>query len=325
MVKGDTAGSPMDKRKWVRLSLRNIKMLLEDRIDIKISPATISRILKNNGYSLKSNVKEKESRSNHPDRNTQFEYIRYQTDSCIESNIPIISIDTKKKELVGNFKNNGKQWCLFPEEVNVHDFLSDALGIAIPYGIYDIACNEGFVNIGITNDTAEFAVDSICKWWEFIGRKRYRTNKLVILADCGGSNGSRSRLFKWYIQTKLCEKYGLEVTVNHYPTGCSKWNPIEHRLFSEISKTWAGIPLRSYEDILKYIRGTKTSTGLKVEAILTPLYYEKGKKVTNKLFSELNIKHFDLCPNWNYTIKSRKAIQYTFDVLWGKGLIKTGS
>lgn len=324
IVNKDTAGDPMSNKLWVRKSLRNISSELLKN-NYRASPPTISRILKKNNYSLKSNIKEKENKSSHPDRNNQFLYIGSQINYCDIFDIPVISVDSKKKELVGNFKNKGVQWCLFPEEVNVHDFPSDAVGVAIPYGIYDIRRNKGFVSIGITNDTPEFAVDSIKRWWELSGSVHYRSKKLLILADCGGSNGSRSRLFKKYIQEKLCNKYGLDVKVCHYPTGCSKWNPIEHRLFSEISINWAGKPLRNYNDVLSCIRGTKTQTGLTVDAVLNTFYYEKGKKVSNKDFSELDISRFDICPQWNYYIRPLKAIQYTFDFYTEKELQKTGN
>lgn len=312
IVESDTAGNPTNSKLWIRKSLRNIRSELL-KLNYNISPPTISRILKKSGYSLKSNIKEKEVRANNPNRNAQFKYIKFQIRSCIFFDIAVISIDTKKKELIGNFKNNGQQWCLIPEVVNVHDFPSDSIGKANPYGIYELNRNRGFINVGISNDTPEFAVDSIQRWWELFGRTHYRKKQLLILADCGGSNSYRSNLFKKYIQEKLCDKYGLEVTLNHYPPGCSKWNPIEHRLFSEVSKNWSGKPLRSYEEVLSYIKGTKTSTGLIVDAFLDTTYYEKGKKVSKSEYSSLNLSRFDfLCPDLNYTLKPRKMVQQTF-------------
>lgn len=312
----------MNSSLWIRISLRNIAKLISEK-GYTISPPTISRILTKHGYSLKSNVKEKEGRSKNPDRDLQFKNIDYRIKSYIRDGFPVISVDTKKKELVGNFKNNGKQWCLLPEEVNVHDFPSDGIGRAIPYGVYELNRNKGFVSLGMTNDTPEFAVDSIQKWWELVGQRFYKNDSLLILADCGGSNGYRSRLFKKYIQEKLCDKYGLTVMVCHYPPGCSKWNPIEHRMFSEISKNWSGKPLRTYEDILNYIRSTHTNTGLEIEAVINTLYYETGKKISDNEYSSLNLSRLEvLCPQWNYALMPRQPIQQTFSFYSEKVLEK---
>jgi hypothetical protein len=219
---------------------------------------------------------------------------------------PIISVDAKKKELIGNFKNAGRTWCREAEEVNVHDFLQDAEGRVTPYGIYDITHNLGYVAVGTSADTSEFAVDAICWWWELEDRPAFLDEtKLLIFSDAGGSDGCRFRLWKKRLQEQLADRLGIEVMVCHYPTGASKWNPIEHRLFSYISLNWAGKPLRSFGALLKYIRGTTTETGLKVEACLMDREYEKGIKVSTQEMNALNLHRRRVCPKWNYAIKPR--------------------
>ncbi len=220
----------------------------------------------------------------------------------------MISVDTKKKELVGNFKNSGQIWCLAPEIVNVHDFPSSAVGRAIPYGIYDLQHNHGTVYVGQAVDTPTFAVDSIAAWCRTELLRRYpNVTSLMIEADSGGSNGYRSRVWKRDLQQKVADAFGLTVTVCHYPRGASKWNPIEHRLFSEISKTWAGCPLRSFEDVLYYINDTRTQTGLIVQAHLVAETYETGVKVPDSEMDALNIQAHDVCPQWNYSIYPRSS------------------
>jgi hypothetical protein len=261
------------------------------------------------GYSLKINYKKIESnpKKSTPEsrkkRDLQFKYIGQMRESFLEQNNPMISVDAKKKESVGNFKNQGAIWCKDPKEVNAYDFLSLASGVFIPYGIYCINSNTGFVAGGISCNTAELAVNAIEKWWSMEAANMNTGYKsLLILADGGGSNGSRNRLWKLSIQKKLCDKYGIKVTVCHYPPGTSKYNPIEHRLFSEISKNWAGVPLIDYETILNYISTTKTKTGLKVKAILDETKYDKGIKVSNNELKKINIKYHEVHPQWNYTI-----------------------
>ncbi len=298
----------MSQKKWTRSSLRHLKTKLTKK-GILLSPPTISRLLKKNGYSLRVNSKEKESNANHPDRDKQFKHIERQKKKCQKLRIPIISVDTKKKELIGDFKNNGRDWSQDSDQVNVHDFPSDAIGKAIPYGVYDITQNNGHFSIGISSDTPEFAVDSIVQWWEKTGKKTYAgKNELTILADSGGSNSCRSRVFKKQIQDTLCDKHGLKVTVSHYPRGCSKWNPIEHKLFSYVSINWSGKPLRDYELMLGYIRGTTTQTGLNVEASMLSGEYKTGKRVSDEEMKELNIEKHLCCPQWNYTIKPHGSI-----------------
>lgn len=269
-----------------------------------ISPTSVSRLLTQNDYSLRANVKSKEPGSNHPERNTQFEYIEEKKNEFKKAGLPIISIDTKKKELIGNFKNNGCIWCKEAEQVNGHDFPSQSQGRATPYGIYDIGRNCGTVCVGKSADTPEFAVDAIVQWWKTEGTENYQNaDQLLILADAGGSNGARPRMWKKQLQTELSNRLGVTVTVCHYPTGCSKYNPIEHKLFSFISSNWAGKPLRTFETVVNYICGTATTTGLKVKAYLNEKIYEKGLKVMDAEMKALNLERSDVCPQWNYTIR----------------------
>ena len=263
------------------------------------------------GFSLKVNCKKAESGIRNPPepqkRDKQFGYIAALRENFAKLQKPIISVDAKKKELIGNFKNNGASWQQLPIEVNDHDFPADAVGKAIPYGIYDTQKNTGAVFVGTTRDTPSFAVDSIETWWKTEGQTSYPDAKeLLILADSGGSNSYRSRVWKYKIQSKLCDQFGLSVMVSHYPPGSSKWNPIEHRLFSEISKNWAGHPLDSYETALKYIRTTRTVTGLKVKAHFVRKKYEIGKKVSNKQMGQLSIEKHKSLPDWNYTLHPSK-------------------
>lgn len=304
MVSPETAGDPQGERKWVRSSLRKLSERLA-QAGHAVSAPTVSRLLRKHDYSLHVNVKEKEARSQHPDRDTQFRYIEAQKQAFMATGNPVISVDTKNKELIGNFKNTGQEWCQRPQEVNAHDFLSEALGRAVPYGIYDLKRNEGAVYVGVSADTSEFAVTAIARWWES-GQVAYPdARELLILADAGGSNGCRPRLWKEQLQSQLSDWLGLKVTVCHYPTGCSKWNPIEHRLFSQISINWAGRPLRSFEAMLGYVRNTTTTTGLKVTASLIEGIYQTGKKVSDAVMKTLNLEHHAVCPQWNYTIRPR--------------------
>lgn len=239
----------------------------------------------------------------YPERNKQFEYIEEMREFFYWAGVPGISIDTKKKELIGNFKNEGRIWCKEAEEVNVHDFKSDAEYLAVPYGIHDYDMNEGFVYVGTSVDTSEFAVDAIEYWWRNIGRKKYPDNdQLFILADAGGSNSYRNWLFKQQIQEKLANKLGLSVIVSHYPPGASKWNPVEHKLFGPISINWAGKPLRSIDTMLNCIRGTTNISDLKVKATVSYKKYKKGIKISKKEIEKINILRHDICPNLNYTI-----------------------
>lgn len=297
----------MSDRKWLNCRLMDIR----ERLDVQghgVSRPVISRLLKQNGYSLKANAKEQVSRQ-HPDRDQQFEHIQAQRAEHQAERQPVISVDTKKKELVGNFKNPGQIWCQQPEIVNVHDFSSDALGRAVPYGLYDLQHNRGTVYVGRSADTPAFAVDNIAHWCRTELRERFPdATHLMIEADCGGSNSYRSRVWKRDLQEEVADAFGLTVTVCHYPTGASKWNPIEHRLFSEISKTWAGCPLRSFDDVLRYIRDTNTQAGLTVQAHLVTQTYEKGVKAPDEEMDALSIQSHDVCPKWNYTIHPRSPL-----------------
>jgi len=296
----------MSARKWVRSSLRNLKKALGEQ-GYEICRMTIRRLLKELKYSLYANSK-RFTGPPHPDRDRQFRYITRVKNLFLDAGYPVISTDTKKKELIGNFKNAGRTWCDQPEVVNAHDFPSDALCRAVPYGIYDLTNNLGYVYVGTSADTSEFAVDAISMWWEQEDRPRFqREDKLLILCDAGGSDGYRPRLWKKQIQEQLADRLGIEVMVCHYPTGASKWNPIEHRLFSYISLNWAGKPLRSLETMLGYIRDTTTETGLKVKAFLVEREYKKRIKVSDKEMRALNITRRRVCPSWNYQIKPRCA------------------
>lgn len=294
----------MGNCKWLNCRLIDIQEHL-DKQGHGVSLPVISRLLKKNDYSLKANAKQVEGKQ-HPDRDRQFEHIQNQRVRHQAEGQPVISVDTKKKELVGNFKNAGQIWCQAPEPVNVHDFPSAALGRAVPYGIYDRQHNHGTIYVGQSADTPTFAVDNITDWRRTELPRRFpHATHLMIEADSGGSNGYRSRVWKRDLQEKVADAFGLIVTVCHYPTGASKWNPIEHRLFSEISKTWAGCPLRSFDDVLHYIRGTKTQTGLTVQAHLVSETYKTGVKVPDQEMNALNLHSHDVCSQWNYTIYPR--------------------
>jgi hypothetical protein len=303
-LKDETAGDPMSEQKWHRSSLRHLTEKME-QLGYWISHVTIARLLKDLGYSLKANEK-RLSGSDHPDRDRQFQYIATQKAIFQKADLPRISVDTKKKELIGNFKNQGQEWCLNARAVNDHDFEQDALGKAVPYGIYDLKHNRGYVYVGQSADTPQFAVEVIMRWWQEFGKNLYpNADKILILADAGGSNGCRPRLWKQQLQELLADQLGLEVTICHYPTGASKWNPIEHRLFGPISMNWAGKPLETFDFMLACIRGTDTDTGLQVEAFFVEKAYEKGIKVAKEIMETLCIEWHDVCPRWNYTIKPR--------------------
>jgi hypothetical protein len=268
----------------------------------------VGRLLKDLDYALHVKAKQVEARSRHPDRDTQFTYLAEQRQAFAAAGQPVISVDTKKKELIGNFKNNGQAWSLRAQPVNVHDFLSEAAGRAVPYGIYDLRHNQGTVCVGLSGDTAQFAVDAIAHWWQTEGHAAYRpADHLLILADGGGSNGCRTRLWKQQIQEHLCDRLGLTVTVCHYPPGCSKWNPIEHRLFGPISVNWAGTPLRTLDTALAYLRGTTTATGLAVQAELLAGEYPTGLRISDAQMKGLHLTKHEVCPDWNYTITPRTA------------------
>ena len=305
IVEQSTAGDPMSALRWTNQATQAIAEELTRR-GHPVSDKTVARCLKDMGYSLQLNRKEKEG-PQHPNRDAQFRYINRQEAQFRASGDPVISVDTKKKELVGAFKNKGRTWRAKgrPIEVNVHDFPSQAEGHAIPYGTYDVAGNRAVVNVGISHDTAEFAAESIRRWWKMDGRRRYRTpRRLLICADGGGSNSSRTRAWKIYVQ-ELADEIRIPITVCHFPPGTSKWNRVEHRLFSYISLTWKGQPLWSYESIINLIGTTRTRTGLKVKAVLDQHRYETGIKITDKEMQHLRIQRHKIHPQWNYTLSPR--------------------
>ena len=296
----------MSAKKWVRSTLRQLSESL-DKLGFHVGHVTVGRMLKDLGYSLKSNRKESTGPP-HPDRARQFRYIRRVKKVYLAAGHPVISVDTKKKELIGNFKNAGCTWCREADVVNVHDFRHDAVGRAVPYGIYDVVHNKGYVVVGTSAETSEFAVDAIAWWWELEDRPAFPDEtKLLVLSDAGGSDGCRFRLWKKQLQEQLADWLGIEVMVCHYPTGASKWNPIEHRLFSYISLNWAGKPLRTFETMMGYIRSTTTKTGLKVKAFLLERVYKKGIKVSDQEMAALNLQRRRVCPSWNYIIRPRCA------------------
>lgn len=285
-------------------SLSRIKVALSAR-GFGLSRETIRRVLSRHKIRPKSNVKRLAPKP-HPDRDVQFRYIQEQRAAFERMGWPVISVDTKYKELIGCFAQPGTRWCQKASSVYMHDFPSDALGRAVPYGIYDIASHQGSFYVGTSADTPEFAVEAIARWWREEGRLRYPdAPELLILADAGGSNGCHPRNWKRQLQERLVDAFDLNVTVCHYPTGASKWNPIEHRLFSEVSKSFAGVPLTSFDLIIELIEETTTETGLRVTATLVEKVYEKGIKVSDKEMAALALEKHATCPRWNYTIRPR--------------------
>ena len=304
LLAGEVAGDPMGGTSWVRSSLRKLRDALAEQ-GFRVDHCTIRNLLKRMGFTLKRNQKRRGG-SQHPGRDEQFKYIADRRAAFSASGWPVLSVDTKKKELIGDFRNHGRAWRREPDHVNEHDFTSTAECRAIPFGIYDVGRNRGHVRVGISNDTPEFAVAGIAEWWEAEGRAAYpHAPEILILADCGGTNGNRHRAWKLLLQERLCSALGLTVTVCHYPPGCSKWNPIEHRLFSQISMNWAGKPLRSLDLMLGYIRGTTTRTGMVVTAVLDEGLYRKGPKVNLDDYRQLRVRQHDTLPEWNYTVSPK--------------------
>jgi len=298
-----TRGDPMSPLRWTCKSTRKLAAELR-RQNHPVGERTVATLLRLAGYSLQANRKTREGTS-HPDRNAQFEYIHGRVLRCQQRGQPVVSVDTKKKELVGDFKQGGAEWqpAGQPEEVRVHDFPDPQLGKVIPYGVYDLTSNEGWVSVGITHDTADFAAASIRRWWEEMGCRRFpRATELLITADGGGSNSSRSRLWKVALQT-LADTIGLRLHVSHFPPGTSKWNKIEHRLFCFLTKNWRGRPLTSYATIVNLISHTTTTQGLLVRAALDENQYEIGKKVSDEELAKLKLTKAKFHGEWNYTIK----------------------
>ena len=307
IVEENTAGDPMSPLKWTSKSTRTIAGELT-RSGHPVSNVTVGRCLEDMGYTLQANVKTREG-PQHPDRDAQFRYSNRQVKTFRRSCETVISVDTKKKEFVGAFKNGGRRW-LPPgeaDEVLVHDFPHLGQGKAIPYGAYDIARDRAVVNVGVTHDTAEFAVESIRRWWRLDGKRAYRgAERLLICADSGGSNGNRQRAWKLHLQA-LSDETGIAITVCHYPPGTSKWNQIEHRLFSSISLNWRGKPLVNFETVVNLIGGTRTRSGLRVKAVLDTNRYETGVGIPNDETDKIRLKRHKIHPNWNYTLLSRPA------------------
>lgn len=307
LVEPATLGDPMRPLIWVSKSMDKLAATLT-AMGHPISADTVRKELVKLGFSRQSNRKADEG-SKHPDRNAQFEYINAKVVAAQAQKQPVISVDTKKKELIGNFKNGGTDYRPKgdPRRVNVHDFEDKQLGKVVPYGVYDVTADAGFVSVGITSDTAEFAVASIRCWFERMGRRRYpKARKLTITADCGGSNGARVRLWKVELQ-KLADETGLTLRVHHYPPGTSKWNRIEHRLFCHITQNWRGRPLTDRVAVVELIGATTTKTGLKVECALDTRTYQKGIKVGDAEMQRLDITGDTFHPEWNYTIKPRNS------------------
>jgi Rhodopirellula transposase DDE domain len=308
ILKDEVAGDPIDGTRWTRKTTQSIAEELFKH-GIEVSANTVGRLLHEMDFSLKTNRKNIESgvKHKHGDRarrNRQFMLIAARRRKFETADLPIISTDGKKRELIGNFKNNGRTWRRKGKEVNDHDFPSDAQGVALPYGIFDDRRNSGMVVVGTSRSTPEFAVDAIEQWWRSDGKKHHPdAAELLILADSGGANSPRCKVWKCDLQQKLCNKHGLSVTVCHYPPGASKWNPIEHRMFSEISKHWQGVPLETYDVVLNYISTTKTKTGLTISSKLNSKIYEKGREATEEEMKLLNIRAHRTLPEWNYTIK----------------------
>jgi hypothetical protein len=296
----DTAGDPMSKLKWSRKDTREISEQMKQQ-GASISAGTVATMLKANDYSLRVNRKSI-NESNHPDRDLQFRQIAEVKKRFEDYGVPIVSVDSKKKELIGEFKNDGATWRKNNREVYAHDFRSFASAIAAPYGLFEYLQNRGTVVIGTSYDTAEFAADAIELWLTTTAFTSYPgMRKFCILCDGGGSNGYRTRLWKVQLN-KLSLRYGLEITVCHFPPGASKWNPIEHRLFSQISLEWRGQPLTSLEFMKNKIEATKTKTGLNVKAYINEKSYQKGIKIADDEFAKITIRHNDVLPNWNYAI-----------------------
>jgi hypothetical protein len=306
LVEPSTRGEPGSPLLWTNKSTYTLAAEIRAQYSLSVGHKTVGRLLRESGYSLQAVSKTMEGRQ-HPDRNAQFEHINAQATDCLKRGIPFISVDTKKKELVGNFKNAGREWQPQdePELVDVHDFPSDAVGKAIPYGVYDVAANNGFVSVGTDHDTPLFAVTSIAAWWKRMGLERYPDARdLFITADAGGSNAYRSRVWKAELQ-RFADTSRLTIHVSHFPPGTSKWNKIEHRLFSFISINWRGRPLRTYETVVNLIGGTTTSTGLVVRARLDRRRYPIGQQVSAQEMRALNIQPHTFRGDWNYVVHPR--------------------
>jgi transposase len=306
LVDEATRGDPESPLSWTSKSVRNVEKGLVET-GYSVSYRTVARILNEQDYSLQANRKTSEGKKDHPDRDQQFRYINEQAKQFLRTRQPVISVDTNKKELVGNYKNSGREWEKKDRAVEVlsHDFPDPTVPKAVPYGIYDIGNNTGWVTVGVDADTAEFAVESIRQWWRWMGKKRYpKARGLLICAGSGGSNGYRSNLWKRELQ-KLANQQKLKVTVCHFPPGTSKWNKVEHRLFSFVSMNWRGRPLTDYQTIVHLIASTTTKTGLTVKVRLDTNRYQRGIKVSDEELSKIALKPHEFHGEWNYTIRPK--------------------
>jgi transposase len=307
LLEPSTRGDPESVLRWTCKSTKNLATEI-NKNGYRVSERKICDLLSDLGYSLQANKKTKEGAS-HPDRNKQFLYIYKKLKKLQRTNQPVISVDTKKKEIIGKYKNPGLVWRKkgTPEEVNAHDFPDKKIPKAAPYGVYDVARNEGWVSVGISHDTAEFAVATIKKWWNKMGKKRYSKAKLIyITADCGGSNGKKSRLWKAELQ-RFADQSGLDIHVSHFPPGTSKWNRIEHKMFSYISMNWRGRPLETYNVVVNLIANTKNNTGLEIRAELDENEYMKGIEISDEEFKSISLIESKFHGEWNYVIKTRKG------------------
>jgi hypothetical protein len=302
LLETDAAGDPMGrKRRWCRRSTRSLSEELAEK-GMPMCPNSVGKMLKVAGFSLRC-CRKSIAETKHPDRDRQFRIIAEQRKRFEDLQQPIISVDTKKRELVGNFSNKGQRYRREPDKTLSHDFPSYAEGVAIPYGIYEVLTNLGTVVVGTSYDTPEFAVDAIRTWLATSGFDRYGAiRKLLIFADTGGSNGAHPRLWKHGLYHSISKVYGIDITVCHYPSGASKWNPVEHRLFSQVSSNWQGEPLRSHELILGFIGSTKTTTGLRVQAVLNDKQYQRGIRISDSQMRTVKMTSGDALSNWNYTI-----------------------
>ena len=303
-MEDQAAGDPITGTKWVRKTLRTLRRELR-RKGFRVSLFTLRRLLRKLGYAIRVNRK-RLTKKQDPERDRQMRYLTQRRRRFLKAGQPVISVDTKKRELVGNFKNARGTWRRQPREVLAYDYPSDAEGVAIPFGIYDVGRNAGWVVVGISHQTPEFAVNTIRRWWKSVGPRHYgQHQELLIECDCGNPNGNRSWRWKFALQG-LADEFGLTITVTHYPTGASKWNPIEHRLFSQISRNWAGAPLVSYETVLKFIRTTKTETGLRCQAYLDKTFYKTKWQLTPAQKAHINLVPHRVLPKFNYTIEPHR-------------------
>lgn len=304
LIEPITRGDPESPLRWSSKSTSKLANELCEQ-GHRVTQRTVHRILVAQKYSMKSNRKSREGAKENPDRDLQFKFISDKTEGLLAKRYPVLSVDTKKKENVGNFKNSGKEWSRKGNhiDVNTHDFIDKKLGKAAPYGVYDIANNKGWVSVGISSDTAEFAVNSIRSWWFEMGKDTYKdATDIMITADCGGSNGYRVRLWKYELQ-KLANELGKTLIVCHFPPGTSKWNKIEHRMFCKISENWRARPLVNLQTIIELIGNTTTTTGLKIKAMIDTNTYEKGRKISDEDFKSINLEPMKFHGEWNYIIK----------------------